>query len=89
MALLPEIWPDKGSVCFAVDGELFTGDTLFKCSYGRTDFPGGSTKEIAKSLKRLFDLEGDFNVYPGHEELSTLNFERKHNIEANYLISRV
>lgn len=69
----------KGGVCYLCDNKLFTGDTLFYCSCGRTDFPGGSGSEILASLTRLADLEGDYIVYPGHDRQSTLNFERKNN----------
>ena len=58
---------------------LFTGDTLFAGSMGRTDFPGGSTKKIMKSLKRLAELEGNFAVLPGHMETSNLETERQRN----------
>ncbi len=69
----------KGGVCYVCDDKLFTGDTLFYCSCGRTDFPGGSGSEIIDSLKRLADLEGDYSVYPGHDKQSSLDFERKNN----------
>ena len=45
---------------------LFSGDTLFHAGYGRTDLPGGNTKELEKSLKRLFSMDGDIKVLPGH-----------------------
>ena len=57
----------------------FTGDTLFRGSMGRTDFPGGSYEEIMASLKRLAALPGDYRVCPGHEGLSTLETERRQN----------
>ncbi|MCH5320925.1 MAG: MBL fold metallo-hydrolase [Eubacterium sp.] len=69
----------KGGVCYLCDDKLFTGDTLFFCSCGRTDFPGGSDAQILASLKKLASLEGNPAVYPGHEELSTLDFERTNN----------
>jgi glyoxylase-like metal-dependent hydrolase (beta-lactamase superfamily II) len=55
---------------------LFTGDTLFCGDCGRTDLGDGSRETILKSLKRLAELEGDYEVYPGHEESSTLDNER-------------
>ena len=58
---------------------LFTGDTLFAGSMGRTDLPGGSYEEIMASLKRLGELEGDYQVLPGHESFSTLEQERRGN----------
>ena len=61
------------------DGVLFTGDTLFQGSCGRTDLPGGSYQEMMASLARLGALPGDYRVCPGHEGLSTLDAERKSN----------
>lgn len=77
----------SGSVCYMVDRNLFTGDTLFCCSLGRTDFPTGNPAQMVKSLKRLDSLEGDYNVYPGHDELTTLEYERKNNIDFRLLIN--
>ena len=54
-----------GSVCLIAGNLLFSGDTLFAGSCGRTDFPGGSWKEMLASLKRLAQLEGDYTVLPG------------------------
>ena len=61
------------------DSVLFTGDTLFCGSCGRTDLPGGDWTTILKSLKRLYDLPGDYRVLPGHEALATLEYERTSN----------
>lgn len=69
----------KGSVCYRIGNCLFSGDTLFCGSAGRTDFPGGSSAELSASLHRLKMLEGDLTVYPGHEEFTTLERERKTN----------
>lgn len=69
----------KGGVCYIADDCIFTGDTLFFCSCGRTDFPGGSAKEIMQSLKRLSKLDSSLNVYPGHERFSTIGFEKQNN----------
>ena len=69
----------KGSVCFVCDDCIFSGDTLFRLSIGRTDFENGSMSEMTQSLKRLSALEGDFRVMPGHMEESTLGFERANN----------
>ncbi len=55
-----------GSCCYVVEGAIFSGDTLFKMSAGRTDFPTGSYPQLLASLKRLCALEGDYHVYPGH-----------------------
>ena len=67
-----------GSVCLLVDDVIFSGDTLFAGSCGRTDI-GGSWTEIQASLKRISLLEGDFTVYPGHGESTTLAAERRYN----------
>ena len=68
-----------GSVTLRADDVLFTGDTLFEGSMGRTDLPGGDEGQLMKSLKRLGELEGDYQVLPGHEGRSTLERERKTN----------
>ena len=69
----------KGGVCYLLKDCIFTGDTLFFCSCGRTDFPGGSSKEIMQSLKRLATLEDSLKVYPGHDRTSTIAFEKANN----------
>ncbi len=69
----------RGSVTLLASGTLFTGDTLFRGSMGRTDFPGGSYPEMMSSLARLAKLDGDYQVCPGHEGTSTLDYERKTN----------
>lgn len=69
----------KGGVCYLLKNCIFTGDTLFFCSCGRTDFPGGSSKEIMQSLKRLATLEDSLKVYPGHDRTSTIAFEKANN----------
>ncbi len=68
-----------GSVCLGVEDSLFSGDTLFWGSCGRTDLPGSSQVEILRSLKGLAALEGDYTVYPGHGQKTTLSEERKYN----------
>ncbi len=68
-----------GGVCYKIKNDLFTGDTLFKGTVGRTDFPNGSYAQIIGSVKKLASLDGDYNVYPGHEGSSTLSFERRTN----------
>ena len=68
-----------GSVCLLCENALFAGDTLFAGSCGRTDLPGGSWEELAKSLSRLKTLEGDYTVYPGHGEATRLSMERVYN----------
>jgi glyoxylase-like metal-dependent hydrolase (beta-lactamase superfamily II) len=68
-----------GSVTLEVGDVLFTGDTLFQGSCGRTDLAGGAPYDMLASLKRLGQLEGDRRVCPGHEGCSTLEQERKGN----------
>ena len=69
----------RGSVVLQVADVLFTGDTLFAGSCGRTDLPGGDFGQICTSLARLGKLEGDYHVLPGHGELSELSRERSYN----------
>ena len=68
-----------GSVCYICDNVIFSGDTLFCCSVGRTDFFGSSPEMMELSLKKLYELEGDYKVYPGHNETTTLEYERNSN----------
>ena len=68
-----------GSVCLLCENAMFSGDTLFWGSCGRTDLPGGSWATIQKSLKRLAALPGDYDVYPGHGDATKLSFERNFN----------
>ena len=73
----------KGSVCYFLAGEipyLFSGDTLFLESYGRTDLFSGSEKDIIKSIReKLFLLPDDTLVFPGHEESTTIRNEKNYN----------
>ncbi len=68
-----------GSVCFLCKDVMFSGDTLFCKTVGRTDFEGGSMDDMLKSVNRLGNLKGDYNVFPGHSAKTTLDEERKHN----------
>ena len=68
-----------GSACLRLGHWLFTGDTLFRDTCGRTDFPGGNLEDMKKSLARLCALPGDYFVYPGHGDATTLARERKYN----------
>lgn len=70
-----------GSVSFycAEENVLFTGDTLFKGSIGRTDFPGGSMFQIISSLRELAQLPDKTIVYPGHGPQTSIGFELAHN----------
>ena len=73
-----------GSVTLMCGGALFTGDTLFRDSCGRTDLYGGSMEVLLASLRRLSALDGDFEVYPGHGDHSTLSRERSSNYYVRY-----
>lgn len=68
-----------GSVCLLCQDVLFSGDTLFSGSCGRTDLPGGDWATIQESLKRLARIEADFTVCPGHGEATTLAIEKRIN----------
>lgn len=71
-----------GSCCYYLKDEkvLFSGDTLFYGSVGRTDFPGGSTAQIVRSLHKLVDsLPEETEVYPGHDASTTIGYEKRYN----------
>ena len=68
-----------GSVCLETEGLLFTGDTLFDGSCGRTDLPGGDHKTILESLQRLKNVPDDLRIFPGHGTASTLEDQRRYN----------
>ena len=68
-----------GSVCLICEDVIFSGDTLFAGTCGRTDFPGSDPKEMMYSLEKLAQLPGDYHVLPGHGEGTMLSYEREHN----------
>lgn len=69
-----------GGMCYIADGKyLFTGDTLFRRSIGRTDLFGGNFAELLKSLKKIAALEGNYKVLCGHEDDTSLDDERLYN----------
>lgn len=68
-----------GSVCFLVEKNLFTGDTLLRGKIGRVDLPGGDKTALSSSLKSLSLLPGDISIYPGHGGSSTLQEEMQDN----------
>ena len=74
----------RGSVTLVCGDAMFSGDTLFRDSCGRTDFEGGDMATILKSLLRLSNLDGDYEVYPGHMGSTTLSRERSFNYYMNY-----
>lgn len=65
-----------GSVCYQCGRHLFSGDTLFYQSYGRVDLPGGSMTQMAASLRRLGELDGETIAYPGHGMKTKIAWER-------------
>ena len=69
----------EGSICLFCGDTIFSGDTLFKANVGRTDGPGGSWKEICRSLRRLSEITGDYKVLSGHGEPTTLRREQLYN----------
>lgn len=68
-----------GSGCYILNNHIFSGDTLFCQSIGRTDFPTSNHSDMLKSLRKLKNLEGEYAVYPGHDVFTTLDSERKYN----------
>ncbi len=69
-----------GGVCFSAPGVVFTGDTLFAGSVGRTDFPGGSHQQLVQGVvQKIFPLGDEIRVYPGHGPNSTIGRERLYN----------
>lgn len=71
----------KGGVCFLIDNDLFSGDTLFARSIGRTDLPGSDTAVLIKSIKeRLYILDDDTIVHPGHGNDTKIDYEKRYNM---------
>ncbi len=73
--VIPTPGHTKGSVCYVFDDIMFSGDTLFRGSIGTTDF-GGSDEDMDSTLRMLYNLPGDYVVYPGHEGDTLLSDER-------------
>lgn len=69
----------EGGVCYIAEDNIFSGDTLFCCGVGRTDLPTGDFSKLIKSVKKLCALDGDYKIYCGHGEDTTLSRERKYN----------
>lgn len=68
-----------GSVCLFCEDHIFSGDTLFAMSCGRTDLPGGDSDQLRRSLARLAGLQGNFFIHPGHGNSTCLRDEKKYN----------
>jgi glyoxylase-like metal-dependent hydrolase (beta-lactamase superfamily II) len=68
-----------GSICLVGEKLVFTGDTLFNESIGRTDFPGGSMRDMHRSLQKLARLPDYFLIYPGHGPTSVIGMEKRNN----------
>lgn len=77
----------KGSCVIQIENSWFTGDTLFAGECGRCDLEGGNFDKMLQSLKKLAEIEGNFDIYPGHEGFSTLNEERKTNRYIKHALS--
>ncbi|MBQ5957001.1 MAG: MBL fold metallo-hydrolase [Clostridia bacterium] len=69
----------NGSVCYFIDEDMFTGDTLFNLGIGRTDLDCSSWDKMKASLEKIALIEGDYNVYPGHGTSTTLKYELDNN----------
>ena len=70
----------EGGICFATDREIFTGDTLFRLSVGRTDLETGDWPTLTGSISgKLYTLDEDLTVYPGHGSTTTIGYEKKAN----------
>ena len=69
----------EGGVCYVAEHNIFTGDTLLNMSIGRCDLPTGNRKVLKESVKKLLELKGDYKVFCGHGENTTLAFERENN----------
>lgn len=70
----------QGGVCYLVDDLIFTGDTLFYEAVGRTDLPGGNFNQLKSNIEtRLFTLDSNIKVYPGHGISSTIGHEKENN----------
>lgn len=70
----------EGGLCYLIDGKLFSGDTLFRNYVGRTDLPGGNYAKLENSIKNvLYKLPDETEVFPGHNEMTTIGYEKKHN----------
>ena len=71
----------QGGVCYLIDNNLFSGDTIFKESVGRCDLPGGNFDQIVESIEnKIFTLPENTTIYPGHGRTTTVGWEKEHNM---------
>ncbi len=70
----------RGSMCYIIDNNIFSGDTLMKDTIGNTGFVTGSMDDMKKSLKKFLDLKEDYFIYSGHGDKTTLNYEKSNNM---------
>ncbi len=68
-----------GGVCYLIDDILFSGDTLFNGSIGRTDFPDGDFLTLKNSVNKIYQLTDSIKVYSGHGDITTIGYEKKYN----------
>lgn len=70
----------EGCVCYKIEDKIFSGDTLFKASVGRTDLPGGDFKKLVNSIKNvLFKFDDNTTIFPGHGTETTIKYEKMYN----------
>ena len=70
----------QGGVCYLVDGNLFSGDTIFREAVGRCDLEGGNFNQIVESIEdKIFTLPPETVIYPGHGNITSVEWEKEHN----------
>ena len=70
----------QGGVCYLVDGNLFSGDTIFREAVGRCDLEGGNFNQIVESIEdKIFTLPAKTVIYPGHGNITSVEWEKEHN----------
>lgn len=77
---LPGHTPGSSMICLEKEHIIFSGDVLFKESIGRYDFPRSSIVDMRKSLDYIKKMEGDYKILPGHGEMTSLKYEKEHNL---------
>lgn len=70
----------KGGMCYLAEDKLFSGDTMFRGTVGRSDLPGGDWRELLTSVRdKILLLPDNIQVFPGHGDMTTIEYERKYN----------